>query len=616
MATVTYTPPSTAIIHQVEVDMITRRIITNPIHLVQYDDRLPILEVSLFNGDTVYTCPSNAEVSVRYEKPDNKVVYNPVLGWNSARTKIYVQVSVQMTTAFGEANAILEIKSGGFTAGSANFPVLVERNPVQEGAIISTDEMIQLQAYVQSAANYANRSAESATASASSANTSKTEANRAQSEATKAASSASDSAAARNAAQVSATTASNEATRSKTEATKAETQAGKSKDYSNLSQSYAEGTGNVVRPNDATNNSKFYSELARTLTEEAEKLLDQAQKIVAAATTGALIPSGTIPFEDLPEEPIVGYMYNISNDFTTDDRFSEGPGIFYRAGTNVYWSNDEEWDIMVGVQVTGVKGSKESSYRVGNVNLSSDDIGAVPVAGDISQNIVPFTTAEELSNLETRDSMDVAFGKLAKMYDILDQSAGFYPVSTAEVINKVGTLMDGKTVSDLISKLNGNMGGGLPLSTSILEKALELSKGFYVYSLDGSNYSGNDLPINNYRYGTALIIKRSSNAIVVMLIGPNQDTPITINGRTSDGWTGWQTYSRMSDFGHIETAVTSSANNTVGIPNAPIDTRWIPIVTHHAISNDVMENIFFDNKWYIRSNVTQLTNITFFKQPI
>lgn len=151
--------------------------------------------------------------------------------------------------------------------------------------------------------------------------------------------------------------------------------AANAENYANTAQSYAIGTNDVVRPNDSQDNSKFYSELARQLTDEAQKLLDQAQKLVSAATAGAIIPSGTVTFENLPEEPRVGYMYNISNDFVTDSRFVEGAGIFYRAGANIYWTKDGKWDVMIGTQVTGVKGDSESTYRVGNVNITKTNIG-------------------------------------------------------------------------------------------------------------------------------------------------------------------------------------------------------------------------------------------------
>ncbi len=161
---------------------------------------------------------------------------------------------------------------------------------------------------------------------------------------------------------------------------KAEASEANADKYAKLSQSYAEGTENVVRPNDSEDNSKFYSDLAKKLTEEAQKLLDQAQKLVSAATAGAIIPIGTITFENLPEEPQVGYMYNISNAFVTDNRFADRAGIKYNPGANVYWTKDGQWDVMIGVQVTGVKGDAESTYRHGDVNLTAANIGAVTPA--------------------------------------------------------------------------------------------------------------------------------------------------------------------------------------------------------------------------------------------
>lgn len=152
-----------------------------------------------------------------------------------------------------------------------------------------------------------------------------------------------------------------------------------------LSESWAKGdTG--IRFGENANNSKYFSDLAKTLIGEAEKLLDQAQKIVAAATSGALIPAGTITFSNLPESPMVGYMYNISDDFTTDSRFEDGAGIFYRAGANVYWTSGGKWDVLVGTQVTGVKGDSEHTYRIGNVNITADNVGALSKNGGTITN--------------------------------------------------------------------------------------------------------------------------------------------------------------------------------------------------------------------------------------
>ena len=190
----------------------------------------------------------------------------------------------------------------------------------------------------------------------------------------------------------------------------------KASQYSDLSRSYAEGTGGLVRPTDATDNSKYYSELAAVLIAEAEKLLDKAQKIVVAATVGLLVPSGTVSFADLPTEPRVGQLFNIADDFTTDDRFVEGAGNFYKAGANIYWAEEGKWDIMVGVQVTGVKGNKETIYRMGNVNITPDNIGAVNIeGGNISDTIVNFQQATERTNITPGDTMSTVAGKVSKM---------------------------------------------------------------------------------------------------------------------------------------------------------------------------------------------------------
>lgn len=195
----------------------------------------------------------------------------------------------------------------------------------------------------------------------------------------------------------------------------AEASAGQAEDYSLMSKSYAVGTEGEVRPGDATDNSKYYSDLAQYLTDEAAKLLDQAQKLISAATAGALIPSGTVSFENLPENPKVGYMYNISDSFVTDSRFAEGPGIQYNPGANVYWTADGQWDVMIGVQVTGVKGAAESFYRQGNVNLTAADIGLGNVPNVTTNDQAPtFTQAATRENIASGETNSTLWGKVKK----------------------------------------------------------------------------------------------------------------------------------------------------------------------------------------------------------
>ena len=269
----------------------------------------------------------------------------------------------------------------------------------------------------KNAANSATASAGSAADASDSADTARTEAGKAAAQATAAKGSADTAKAEADKSAASAVAAEGSADTATQKADEALASAEDAEEYSEMSRSYAVGTGNVVRPSDSTNNSKFFSELAQHLVEEAQKLLDQAQKIVTAATAGSLIPAGTITFSELPEEPKVGYMYNISDDFTTDTRFAEGPGVFYRAGANVYWSKDDQWDVMVGVQVTGVKGEAESEYRFGNVNITRAGIGLEKVPNVATNDqVVTFTQASTRENIASGNKMSVLMGKIMKVF--------------------------------------------------------------------------------------------------------------------------------------------------------------------------------------------------------
>ena len=215
----------------------------------------------------------------------------------------------------------------------------------------------------------------------------------------------------------SAQNAAGSAADAKTSEDSAAASADQAEDFSLTSKSYAVGTDGEVRPGDATDNSKYYSDLAQYLTDEAAKLLDQAQKLISAATAGALIPSGTVAFENLPTEPKVGYMYNISNSFVTDDRFAEGPGIQYNPGANIYWTADGRWDVMVGVQVTGVKGAAEIFYRQGNVDITPANIGLGNVPNVTTNDQTPtFTQTAARENVNSGDTNSTLWGKVRKWF--------------------------------------------------------------------------------------------------------------------------------------------------------------------------------------------------------
>ena len=118
-------------------------------------------------------------------------------------------------------------------------------------------------------------------------------------------------------------------------------------------------------------------------TDSAKYYYEQARRI-SESFSGALRPMGTVTFANLPalSATTSGNMYNISDQLTTTSDFKEGAGNVIPAGANVYKTEDGKWDVLAGTPVTGVKGSAESGHRRGNVNITAENVGAVPLGGN------------------------------------------------------------------------------------------------------------------------------------------------------------------------------------------------------------------------------------------
>ena len=129
-------------------------------------------------------------------------------------------------------------------------------------------------------------------------------------------------------------------------------------------QSYAKG-GTGQRTGEDTDNAKYYYEQAFA---------------VSQSLSGALKPAGSYTFANVPANAQVGEMFNITDAFTTTADFREGAGLQVAAGANIYLAEDNKWDILAGVIVTGVKGAEESTYMTGNVSITPADIGSPTTA--------------------------------------------------------------------------------------------------------------------------------------------------------------------------------------------------------------------------------------------
>lgn len=144
MAATIYEPLSTAHLKSCTVDFDSRPD-KKAVNLVQYDQTIPVLCVSLKKGGTEYKVPSDADVNIRMDKRDGYHVYNPALGVNAERAIAYFAVTPQMSTGWGDYYPIVEITVGGGIAGSAPIWLHFDRNPLPENAIISSDEYKTIQ---------------------------------------------------------------------------------------------------------------------------------------------------------------------------------------------------------------------------------------------------------------------------------------------------------------------------------------------------------------------------------------------------------------------------------------------------------------------------------------
>ena len=178
-------------------------------------------------------------------------------------------------------------------------------------------------------------------------------------------------------------------------------------DHEEMAKSYAVGTHGKVRQDDDTDCAGYYYEQTKRISQGLS----------------GVVPMGTTTFEGLddPNNQQSGYLFNISDSFTSDDRFADGGGIFYGAGSNVLYTADGKWDVLAAAMVSGVKGEEETEYRQGFVSISKNDIGL----GNVGNFKAVSTTANQgLSNVEKSNARG-NISALATNGDSTDNTVSF-----------------------------------------------------------------------------------------------------------------------------------------------------------------------------------------------
>ena len=310
--------------HAIERDIFLlsdRTAVQPPIEYVQGTNGIPII----FHFRD-YDIPQNATVKVYVHKPSGKAEYDLIS--TVTGNDVMIEVKDTMFSEMGNSHIQLCVKDGEKTVVSFSYPADVKRNNVAGEVPPSGNNSNFLDEYLgkiderlDSAEDLADKALLAADEAVGAAeNTYKS-------------------------------------------ATEASESAELAKNYATEAESFAHGrTG--TRENEDVDCARYFYEQA---------------KHISQGMSG-IIPMGTITFADLsnPDNQVAKYMFNISDEFVTDETFKEGAGYEYAAGTNVYRTSDGYWDCFAGSFLPLDGDSKENT-----VTFESRDAAEANVWTDV-----------------------------------------------------------------------------------------------------------------------------------------------------------------------------------------------------------------------------------------
>lgn len=159
----TYTPDSNRVIHYANVDFTTRNFI-DTVHLVQYDNKLPILAVRMFQNGTDYDVSDADRVQLRYGKRDRTFVVLDTVGTSEGGSIVFFELTDQITVEDGEHNAVIDVifEQTVMNNASSPIPIIVDKNPVTADMVESLTDYKALVQYRNEALEYKDSAYESA----------------------------------------------------------------------------------------------------------------------------------------------------------------------------------------------------------------------------------------------------------------------------------------------------------------------------------------------------------------------------------------------------------------------------------------------------------------------
>ena len=349
---------------------------------------------SATNSETYMNAASNSATAASKSAVDaNTSAQNAQTYMGQAKTYMdNAQTSANASASSASAAATSEANASKSAEQSESFAITSQRYAVGGTGTAENEDKDNAKYYYEMALDNANSSLASATASANNASKAESSAIAAASSAESASSSATAASGSADAALASESNVVLSVEAAADSAMSAANSANAASEIADIvADSIETAKGYAETTQENMESAASSATAASTSADNASASADNAYnhylraEAVVNGLNGAFLPKGTITFSELAtltEEGILsaGYMYNISDDFITDETFRMGAGFEYKAGTNVYYTVDGQWDCFAGTTVVGVKGSAETDYKVGNVDISAENVGAIPSA--------------------------------------------------------------------------------------------------------------------------------------------------------------------------------------------------------------------------------------------
>ena len=374
--------------------------LVNAVFDTVYTDVQSILS-DIQNGD--FFARSIASWSASYNYGANEITFYPSIGTYGAFVQSVVAGNTNNAPYVGGAI------NSAYWKEVVNFNTIAEEYFQQVQAAVTQAESAasEAESSAQAAAGSATQSAGSAAEAAQSAQAAQTSAEAAQGSANDAAQSAGEAA--------------TSATQSKNSATQAGTYAG---------------------------NAQTSAQNAANSATEAQGYADYTKQLVDGLG-GVYIPQGSLAFASLPAQPAAqyqGYVWNITDAFTTDIRFLEGAGESVPAGANVACvlvDGAYKYDVLSGIVDLSNYAQINGTYSGMTVGKATNADNATKATQDASGNVITATYATKTENNAkyTKPSTGIPKGDLASAVQTslnkADTALQSIPVATSSALGGV-----------------------------------------------------------------------------------------------------------------------------------------------------------------------------------